>query len=144
MKYYPLRRVRTVLLICGFASLLASCPVPSTTANYIGNWLNDDPNTSGVAQLIILPDTYDHVKVLGFGSCSPINCIWGEATALFERDPQQHDWEVWATYTFDNQTIDLFMQVDKSTGHMSVTTEVDYVSPQYQDYAFTESFHRAL
>lgn len=65
------------------------------TAVYDGNWLNDNPNTKDVTQLIIT-NTGQTLNVHAFGACSPTNCDWGTQSKLFTGEPFV------ITYTFSN------------------------------------------
>jgi len=49
-------------------------PVPF--AEFLGNWVNVDPNTNGMTRLEILPGDARSVVFHGFGKCQPQDCDW--------------------------------------------------------------------
>lgn len=49
-------------------------PVPF--AEFLGNWVNVDPNTNGMTRLEILPGDSASVVFHGFGKCQPQDCDW--------------------------------------------------------------------
>lgn len=52
------------------------------TGDIVGTWINIDPQTSGMAQIVILPSETGGLNVFGYGVCSPSYCEWG-ATPLY-------------------------------------------------------------
>jgi len=56
------------------------------TAQYDGNWINDDPNTEGITRLIITNDGQT-LNVHGFGRCTPSDCDWGTRSGRFNGEP---------------------------------------------------------
>ena len=48
-----------------------------TMANFVGNWVNTDSNTSGMTRLIIAKVNDTTVSFHGYGKCTPTDCDWG-------------------------------------------------------------------
>ncbi len=55
-------------------------------AQYDGNWVNDDSNTSGITKLSI-SNSDATISVHGFGKCSPTDCDWGTRNKTFTNEP---------------------------------------------------------
>lgn len=63
-------------------------------AQYTGTWLNNNPNTNDIPQLIIT-SSGDTLTIHGYGACSPSYCDWGTVNVQFTGSP------VVATFVFD-------------------------------------------
>jgi len=59
---------------------------PSGAAQYAGTWLNDDPNTRDIPQLII-SNAGQTLSIHGYGACTPTYCDWGTASGQFNGEP---------------------------------------------------------
>ncbi len=59
---------------------------PSGAAQYAGTWLNDDPNTRDIPQLII-SNVGQTLSIHGYGACTPTYCDWGTVSGQFNGDP---------------------------------------------------------
>ncbi len=51
-----------------------------TAADFVGEWINEDPNTRGTTRLVISLSG-NTLTVQGYGSCSPTDCVWDPFTA---------------------------------------------------------------
>ena len=57
-------------------------------AQYDGNWVNDDPNTSGITKLVITHDNQNQtITVHGYGKCRPTDCDWNTRSREFTGSP---------------------------------------------------------
>jgi hypothetical protein len=62
------------------------------TSDFLGNWLNTDPNTTGITRVIVTPAGPNHPDVHVFGQCHPTDCDWGIAPGHGYADtPGSHD-----------------------------------------------------
>lgn len=59
---------------------------PSGAAQYAGTWLNDDPNTRDIPQLII-SNVGQTLSIHGYGACTPTYCDWGTVSGQFTGEP---------------------------------------------------------
>ena len=57
-----------------------------TPADFAGDWINDDPNTTGMTRLIITNEQ-NLMSIHGYGKCRPLDCDWGTVTAKFTANP---------------------------------------------------------
>ena len=64
----------------------APSPTPSGAAQYVGTWLNDDPNTRDIPQLII-SNVGQTLSIHGYGACTPTYCDWGTVSGQFNGEP---------------------------------------------------------
>jgi len=67
------------VLILAIAAMVAGLVGMSALAgggDFLGTWLNVDPNTGGSTRLIITQSGSDYY-VEGFGACHPTDCEWG-------------------------------------------------------------------
>ena len=67
-----------VVLVAVGASALAT----QITNDILGIWVNVDPETGGLAKMVVLPTDAGGLSVLGYGACSGSFCEWG-ATPLY-------------------------------------------------------------
>lgn len=54
-------------------------PIETYVDEFLGNWLNEDPNTGGITRVDIRSDgsmLYLHM----WGACTPTDCDWGEVS----------------------------------------------------------------
>lgn len=58
-------------------SVSGSCPVGPGIDDFVGNWVNIDPDASGMTRLIIEKVDDELVTFHGYGSCVPADCDWG-------------------------------------------------------------------
>jgi thiol-disulfide isomerase/thioredoxin len=81
-----------ILLLGLIASLQFS---PDSTNQLLGAWLNQNPSTPGITQIVITRDA-DVFRVHAWGACVPLDCDWGVteltlkegiATAIFDAGP---------------------------------------------------------
>jgi len=49
--------------------------------DFVGNWVNVDPNTRGMTRLLIERQSATGASFHGFGKCHPRDCDWGETAA---------------------------------------------------------------
>lgn len=58
-------------------------PVPPTASSaLLGTWVNVNPNSNSVKQLVVQPTRVGNVTVDAFGACSPTFCEWGRVPAI--------------------------------------------------------------
>lgn len=53
--------------------------VVASPADFLGSWVNVDPNTGGLTKLIVAQQGGGYT-VQGFGKCHPTDCDWGRTT----------------------------------------------------------------
>jgi len=46
-------------------------------SDFLGNWVNTDPATSGITRVVVTPGGGNQVSVHVFGQCQPTDCDWG-------------------------------------------------------------------
>jgi hypothetical protein len=67
----------------GFASAAQASPVPpKASPALVGTWINSDPASNSVKQVVITPNRVGSVNVDAFGSCHPTLCEWGDVPAI--------------------------------------------------------------
>lgn len=74
------RKLFTVL----FGILLATVVISDATAQidqFEGDWVNADPNTDGLTQLVINRGG-SGINVQAWGSCTPVDCEWGTVSGV--------------------------------------------------------------
>jgi hypothetical protein len=63
------------------ASLLGALGVAGSASadvgDFLGNWVNQDSDTSGITHVLISPVGGNQVTVQVFGQCHPTDCDWG-------------------------------------------------------------------
>ena len=57
-----------------FAGPLA---LPTDPSMLIGDWLNDNPATDSIVEIVIESDGVGGMTVHGYGACTPTPCDWG-------------------------------------------------------------------
>jgi hypothetical protein len=66
----------------GFASAAQASPVPpKASTTLLGTWVNTNPNSGSVKQIVVSPTRVGNVTVDAFGSCHPSLCEWGVVPA---------------------------------------------------------------
>jgi hypothetical protein len=60
----------------------AATTPPTANPRLLGTWLNSDPATGNVKQLVIAADGAGGIVVDAFGACTPTLCEWGRAPAV--------------------------------------------------------------
>jgi hypothetical protein len=73
-----------VALAVGLAAPAAGAsPVPPKASSaLLGTWVNTDPNSNSVKQVVISPSRLGNVIVDAFGACTPSFCEWGKVPAI--------------------------------------------------------------
>lgn len=74
--------VSLFLILTAFSSASAASRV-----DYVGAWMNDDPDTRGITRILIQTSGTKGLEVNAFGKCTPMDCDWGTASAIFYGDP---------------------------------------------------------
>jgi hypothetical protein len=68
----------------GFAAVLAAgvfglaAPASADVSQLVGNWVNQDHDTSGITRVIVTHAGPNRVRVRVFGQCHPTDCNWGQ------------------------------------------------------------------
>jgi hypothetical protein len=60
-----------------FALLFLTIPASADLGDFLGVWVNADPNTGGITRVVISQAGPWQVNVHVFGSCHPTDCDWG-------------------------------------------------------------------
>jgi hypothetical protein len=69
--------------IVGVAGPASASPVPPrASGNLPGTWVNTNPNTRSVKQVVITPTRNGAITVDAFGACTPRLCEWGQVPAI--------------------------------------------------------------
>ena len=71
-------------LAAGFVAPAAQAsPVPPNASSaLLGTWVNTNPSSNSVKQVVISPSRLGNVIVDAFGACSPSFCEWGKVPAI--------------------------------------------------------------
>src|SRR5205814_2276785 len=71
-------------LAVGLAAPAAQAsPVPPKAASIMfGTWVNTNPSSNSVKQVVVTPTEIGNVTVDAFGACSPTYCEWGKVPAI--------------------------------------------------------------
>lgn len=71
-------------LAVGLAAPAAQAsPVPPKAASIMfGTWVNTNPSSNSVKQVVVSPTEIGNVTVDAFGACSPTYCEWGKVPAI--------------------------------------------------------------
>lgn len=71
-------------LTAGLAAPAAhASPVPPTASSaLVGTWVNTNPSSNSVKQVVVSPSRLGNVYVDAFGACSPTYCEWGKVPAI--------------------------------------------------------------
>lgn len=72
----------------------ATATAAAAVTRYNGTWLNDDPNTRDIPQLIVT-SSGQTLTIHGYGACLPTFCDWGTVSVQFTGEP------IIATFVFD-------------------------------------------
>lgn len=86
--------------------------------DFVGEWVNVDPNTRGMTRLNITRKTNTAGSMHGFGSCSPQDCDWGEIPSTFGGD------QMTGVYRFGFK--DLHITVRRTGDQLHATLFSDY------------------
>ncbi|MEA5569440.1 hypothetical protein [Calothrix sp. UHCC 0171] len=90
----------------------------SITDNFVGNWVNINPNTNNITRLGINLNTAKQLKIRAFGKCQPKDCDWGEVSLT--KDSNNSAYTVYK-FKFANKTLKITLlaedklQVETST-----------------------------
>jgi hypothetical protein len=60
-----------------------SCPTAEGIDDFVGNWVNVDPDTRGMTRLVIEGIDSKIVTFHGYGQCQPTDCDWGVVRVPF-------------------------------------------------------------
>ena len=75
--------VVTAAGVVGAAGPASASPVPPRASGVLlGTWVNTNPNTRSVKQVVIAPTLNGAVTVDAFGACTPRLCEWGRVPAI--------------------------------------------------------------
>ena len=55
---------------------------PNASTALLGTWINTNPSSNSVKQVVISPSRIGNVIVDAFGACSPTYCEWGKVPAI--------------------------------------------------------------
>lgn len=72
--------LRKVCFAAAFAAGLAGLAAPAVAdvSQLVGNWVNQDNDTSGVTRVVVTHAGPNRVDVRVFGRCEPHDCDWGK------------------------------------------------------------------
>lgn len=59
---------------------LAATPASAHINDFVGNWVNNDSDTSGITRVVVTR-AGSHLTVRVFGQCHPVDCDWGTDNA---------------------------------------------------------------
>lgn len=69
-------------LAVGFAGAADASPVPPNASSaLLGTWVNTNPSSNSVKQVVVSPTRIGNVTVDAFGACQPTLCEWGAVPA---------------------------------------------------------------
>ena len=71
-----MHRRTMVFALAAVVACLAGTIAWAAGSDFLGTWLNVDPNTGGLTKLIITQSGSNYY-VEGFGRCHPTDCEWG-------------------------------------------------------------------
>jgi hypothetical protein len=57
-------------------------PTLAAPADFVGTWVNKDPNTRGVTRLVVTSAGGNKLNIQVFGQCHPTDCKWGTKPLL--------------------------------------------------------------
>ena len=55
---------------------------PNASSTLLGTWVNTNPSSNSVKQVVISPSRLGNVMVDAFGACTPSYCEWGKVPAI--------------------------------------------------------------
>ncbi len=93
-----------VLRYGGIAMAIAisalAMPASADISDLVGNWVNADPDTTGITRVVVTPAGGNHVNVQVFGQCHPTDCDWGTVPghSYFDSVGSDHVHSVMARY----------------------------------------------
>ena len=91
-----------VILCLGW---LLSCNRLTEPTKFIGNWVNEDENTSGITRVVIRTK-YVSIFIHMWGKCHPTDCDWGEeSTTILDANDNQLSIEWNQGYSIKTQKI---------------------------------------
>ncbi|BAZ30145.1 hypothetical protein NIES4074_26010 [Cylindrospermum sp. NIES-4074] len=72
---------RSLTLAASSVALAAALvnPAVAAPADFVGTWVNKNPETRGVTRLVITSAGGNNLKIQVFGQCQPTDCDWGTA-----------------------------------------------------------------
>jgi hypothetical protein len=72
---------RVLTLATSSAALMVGLAAPSfaAPADYVGTWVNKNPNTRSVTRFVVKKISADKLSVQVFGKCHPTDCDWGNS-----------------------------------------------------------------
>lgn len=75
---------RVLTLATSSAALMVTLAAPSfaAPADYVGTWVNKNPNTRSVTRFVVKKVGADKLAVQVFGKCHPTDCNWGSARLI--------------------------------------------------------------
>lgn len=57
-------------------------PVLAAPGDFVGTWVNTNPNTRSTTRLVITSDGSNALNIQLFGKCHPTDCDWGRTTLV--------------------------------------------------------------
>ncbi len=74
------------------ALALSAVPAAAEASDFIGNWNNPAPQTTGLMHVAISPNGGNRVDVRAYGDCHPMECDWGLVQGkVYYADPKSND-----------------------------------------------------
>lgn len=83
-----------------FGALGLAGAASADVSDFVGNWVNQDSDTSGVTRMVVTQSGPNRVRVRVFGQCHPSDCDWGEVQAhsYFDAASSNHVKSVMAVF----------------------------------------------
>jgi C1A family cysteine protease len=100
--------------------------------DFVGTWLNVDPNTNGIPKIGIGSNGNDLI-IHGYGACTPTYCDWGTVSVPFNGNP------VTAVYTFSFKVDTLTMTL-LPDGRLHVNSKNVFTDGSNRDYVEDDYF----
>ena len=72
-----LKRFLSLAACSAALALGAVAPAMATPQDFVGTWVNMNPNTSGITRFVVRSTGSNTLNIRVFGKCHPTDCDWG-------------------------------------------------------------------
>ncbi|MBW4575022.1 MAG: hypothetical protein KME08_07030 [Aphanothece sp. CMT-3BRIN-NPC111] len=94
---FKLGRMKQSLMLAATSTIFAAGlinPAVAAPQDFVGTWVNKNPNTNSITRFVIQPTGSDTLKIQVFGKCHPSDCDWGSTSIVTYgvnvQDPSGH------------------------------------------------------
>lgn len=141
-----LKRTLTLASATTALALGLVSPVLAAPQDFVGTWVNTNPNTRGITRLVVTSTGANTLSVQAFGKCHPTDCDWGTTQLITYGSNVQDSDHKFATANYRPRFANTILTLNLNPHNRRQVTLQSFTqfldSSGRQNYSSTERFTR--